>query len=345
MRPLKILLVCGLVVVLMGFGFTLVVMNMMGVASTQAGMTYSDECSTTVLAGGTPTRLDAEQARNARVIVQTGLELKIPPKGLVVAIATAMQESTLKNLDHGDRDSLGLFQQRAAWGAAEKRMDPAASARMFFLGGEQGQPGLLDKPGWKNQPVTQAAQSVQVSAFPDAYAKWEPLAVQTVRELLGVADARATAPVAGGSVGEFRCGQVAGEQVPRGTIGEVLRSALDQLGVPYFWGGVRPETGLDCSGLVVHAWRKAGYLLTIRTSQQMYAHSDPVEPEQAGPGDLVFNHFAGGSPGHVMMLVNKDWVIQAPHSGDVVKLTEFDPNSPGQTIGRLKAEVIKPLPR
>ncbi|MDQ1295220.1 MAG: hypothetical protein QG608_3105 [Actinomycetota bacterium] len=345
MRPLKILLACGLVVVVMGFGFTLIVMNMMGVASTRSGQTYSEECSTTVLAGGTPTRLDAEQARNARAIVQTGLELKVPPRGLVVGIATAMQESTLRNLDHGDRDSLGLFQQRAAWGSAEERMNPVASARKFFLGGEQGQPGLLDKPNWKNQPVTQAAQSVQVSAFPDAYAQWEPLAVQTVRELLGVSDARATTPAAGGSVGEFRCGQVAGEQVPRGTAGKVLQAALDQQGVPYVWGGVTPEIGLDCSGLVVHAWRKAGYQLTIRTSQQMYAHSEKVEPEQARPGDLVFNHFAGDSPGHVMMLVNKDWVVQAPHTGDVVKLTEFDPNDPGQTIGRLKTEVIEPLPQ
>jgi len=345
MRLLKILLACGLAVGLAGFGLAVVVMGMISTASTRSGSSWSSECYTTVLAGGAPTRLNAEQGSNARIIVQTGLELKVPPRGLVVAIATAKQESDLVNVDHGHLDSLGLFQQRAAWGSVAERMDPATSTRMFFTGGRQGQPGLLDKPNWKNQPVTVAAQSVQVSAYPDLYAQWEPLAVQTVQELLGVSDARSVTPTnATSALGQFECGQVTGEQLPRGVLGKVLEEALDQRGVPYVWGGVTPETGLDCSGLVVHAWRKAGYRLTVRTSQQMFRNSRKVDPAEAQPGDLVFNHFQGDGPGHVMMLVNDDWVVQAPHTGDVVKLTEFDPGASGQTIGRLEAEVLQPLP-
>jgi murein DD-endopeptidase MepM/ murein hydrolase activator NlpD len=99
-----------------------------------------------------------------------------------------MQESGLRPLDYGDRDSLGVFQQRTAWGTVAQRLDPGASARMFFTGGHAGQPGLLDIPGWAAMSVTGAAQAVQVSAYPDAYATWEDLAIHLV-DRLGDVDA------------------------------------------------------------------------------------------------------------------------------------------------------------
>jgi hypothetical protein len=99
----------------------------------------------------------------------------------IIALSTAMQESTLRNLNYGDRDSLGLFQQRAAWASAADRRDPHKSAHMFLTGGQGGQRGLLDIPGWQSMPVWQAAQSVQVSAFPTAYAKWEAAATRSRR--------------------------------------------------------------------------------------------------------------------------------------------------------------------
>lgn len=147
--------------------------------------------------------LDPAQTANARTIIDTGLRLSVPEKGLVVAIATAMQESTLRNLDYGDRDSLGLFQQRAAWGPAADRTDPGRSAAMFFTGGQAGQRGLLDVPGWQRMEVWRAAQAVQVSAFPTAYAKWTPLAAATVGAVLGggVADACGELPAVEGPWG------------------------------------------------------------------------------------------------------------------------------------------------
>ena len=126
-------------------------------------------------------QLGQEQLQNAQVIVQVGKELNVPPYGWVIALATALQESGLRNLPYGDRDSLGLFQQRANWGSVAERTDPVTSATFFYLGGSDvpdgvAEPGLLQIPGWQSMTVTEAAQAVQISAFPDAYAKWEDLA-------------------------------------------------------------------------------------------------------------------------------------------------------------------------
>lgn len=120
--------------------------------------------------------LSQEQLANAAAIVGVGKSLGASNRDLVIAIMTAMQESTLRNISYGDRDSVGLFQQRNAWGSMADRMNPAKSARMFFLGGAQGQRGLFDFPNRGNMTLAQAAQAVQVSAFPDAYAKWQAMA-------------------------------------------------------------------------------------------------------------------------------------------------------------------------
>lgn len=123
--------------------------------------------------------LDAEMAANAAIIVQVGQELGVPDYGIIIALATAMQESTLRNLDWGDRDSVGLFQQRpsSGWGSVEQLTTPSYAARLFFGGPSNPNRGytrgLLDIPGWQNMSLTQAAQAVQISAYPDAYAQWE----------------------------------------------------------------------------------------------------------------------------------------------------------------------------
>jgi LysM repeat protein len=125
------------------------------------------------------TILTDEMRRNARAIVQVGREAGVSDYGLVIALATAAQESTLRNLDWGDRDSIGLFQQRPSqgWGQPAQLNDPVFASRAFFGGPVNPNPGatrgLLDIAGWKSMTVTQAAQAVQYSAYPDAYAKWE----------------------------------------------------------------------------------------------------------------------------------------------------------------------------
>lgn len=114
----------------------------------------------------------AEQLRNAGIIASTGKSMGASNRDIIIALMTAMQESTLRNLNYGDRDSLGLFQQRAAWGSAAERTNPVAAARMFFGGGHQGQRGLFDFANRGKMTLGQAAQAVQVSAFPGAYDKW-----------------------------------------------------------------------------------------------------------------------------------------------------------------------------
>lgn len=130
-----------------------------------------------------PTTLTDAQLANARIISQVGQSLGASSRDIQIALMTAMQESELTNMVGGDRDSTGLFQQRNAWGAYADRMDPYKSAAMFFQGGQDGQRGLLDFKDRENQSLTQAAQAVQGSAYPDAYAKWDTLAAKYMPQL------------------------------------------------------------------------------------------------------------------------------------------------------------------
>jgi LysM repeat protein len=125
--------------------------------------------------GGSVTTLTAEQETNARIIIQVGREQGVPDYGIIIALATAMQESSLRNIDYGDRDSVGLFQQRTStgWGTIDDIMNPYHSAFLFYQGRSGYTRGLLDISGWQSMALTVAAQKVQVSAYPDAYAKWE----------------------------------------------------------------------------------------------------------------------------------------------------------------------------
>lgn len=122
--------------------------------------------------------LSAEQRQNAATIVAVGRSLGVSDRGIVVALAAAMQESSLRNLPHGDRDSVGLFQQRPSqgWGSAAKLQDPAYATKLFFGGRNNPNTGktrgLLDVPGWSSMSITDAAQAVQLSAYPKAYANW-----------------------------------------------------------------------------------------------------------------------------------------------------------------------------
>ncbi|BDZ50426.1 hypothetical protein GCM10025867_26670 [Frondihabitans sucicola] len=123
--------------------------------------------------------LDAEQQGNARTIIRVGRSLGVSDYGIVIALAAAAQESSLYNLSSGDRDSVGLFQQRPSmgWGSRSQLLDTTHAARLFFGGSKNPNAGttrgLLDISGWSRMTVTQAAQAVQVSAYPNGYAKWE----------------------------------------------------------------------------------------------------------------------------------------------------------------------------
>lgn len=164
-------------------------------------------------AGDSGTGLQPDQAPNAALIVSVGRRLGVPPKGLVIAVATALQESQLKNITHGHLDSLGLFQQRpaAGWGLREQIMDPELATLAFFGGASHtANPGLLDIAGWERMSVSAVAQAVQRSAFPDAYAKWESKSVAIVEALTGSSGLCHLVSAAGVGSGPWRLPLAAG---------------------------------------------------------------------------------------------------------------------------------------
>lgn len=139
--------------------------------------------------------LSKKQTRHAADIVDVGRDMGISRRGQIVAIATALQESNLRNLAStaipesrrypndglgSDHDSVGLFQQRPStgWGKTKDLMKPRYAAKKFY--------GALKRVnGWERMSVTRAAQAVQISAFPDAYAKHETKATKIVNALSG----------------------------------------------------------------------------------------------------------------------------------------------------------------
>jgi hypothetical protein len=128
-----------------------------------------------------------EQAVNAATIAAVGTGRGLPERAVTIALATALQESGLRNIRHGDLDSLGLFQQRPSqgWGTERKIMDPTYAADIFYT-------HLVKIPDYMGLPLTVAAQRVQRSGFPEAYAKHEPDAELLAGALTGRSPATLT---------------------------------------------------------------------------------------------------------------------------------------------------------
>ncbi|MBT2487751.1 C40 family peptidase [Streptomyces sp. ISL-96] len=294
----------------------------------------------------------AEQVPNAKTIQATGVAMKIPVRGQIVALATALQESGLRNITYGDRDSVGLFQQRPSqgWGTVAQIMDPVYSSTKFYE-------GLREVSGWESMTITQAAQAVQRSGYPDAYAKWEPLATalqKAIQPLLAKTGDPAPTPSPSGSGGGTAspAPNAAGGcttdgdgtdfgTIPPGTVPDgnkipadaspkvqtAIRWAMGQLGTPYQWGGTctdshgaDPMGRCDCSSLMQMSYKAAGVILT-RTTYTQVNEGQPVSADALKPGDLLFTRGTAQVPEHVGMFIGSGLVIHAPRTGDVVKIS------------------------
>jgi len=310
LRPLRLLVplvaVGGALVIFLVFGFLAYQGGTGGGASFVPG--YCDAVLRSATqsgrgqAGDTAATLSAEQRQNATTIIGVAKQKGAPPRAWLVALATAMQESTLRNINHGDRDSLGLFQQRPSqgWGSPAQVLDPVYSTTIFL-------DKLLQVPNWDRLPVTVAAQTVQRSAFPDAYAKWEGLAAELVSQLAGVADPTGCGPNTA--------------TLPAGAAGNAIRFALAEVGKPYVWGATGPNT-YDCSGLMLRAFQAAGIDLP-RVSWQQFQAGGHVPVKQAQPGDLLFYATDPNDPAtihHVMLYMGDGQMVEAPYSGESVRV-------------------------
>jgi hypothetical protein len=128
--------------------------------------------------------ISASKLANATTIVRQALDRHMGLRSAVIAVATAMQESTLENINYGTSDALGLFQQQPVdgWGTPAQVTDPVYASDAFLkaLRAHQG-----SDPGWASQPLWANAQAVQKSAYPQAYAKWESQAAHLVSTITG----------------------------------------------------------------------------------------------------------------------------------------------------------------
>jgi murein DD-endopeptidase MepM/ murein hydrolase activator NlpD len=198
-------IVAGLAALLLFCGGGIVVLLMGSAALGSCGTSVSTDPSAVPVTGGGIGQWDAVQVNHATTIVGVGKGLSVPPRGWVIALATAMQESSLKNLANDnpayptvarlslalphdgvghDHDSVGLFQQRplegdGGWGTVAELMTPKTAASKFFR-------SLLKVDGWEQMSVGEAAQAVQNSGVPDGYDDDVPAAEQLAAALAGV---------------------------------------------------------------------------------------------------------------------------------------------------------------
>ncbi|MFL6079315.1 MAG: hypothetical protein ACJ714_05235 [Ornithinibacter sp.] len=167
-------LVAGVVVVVLGVVGTATVLGVRHLRTIVSG----EQCQVT--ASGSTFSWAPDQASNAAAITAIAVQRGMPPRAATIAIATAMQESKVRNVEFGDRDSLGLFQQRPSqgWGTAEQILDPEYSTNKFY--------DALEKiKGYRSMDIAQAAQKVQRSAAGEAYAQHEAQARVTASVLSG----------------------------------------------------------------------------------------------------------------------------------------------------------------
>ena len=257
-------------------------------------------------------RFSKPQLSNAMSIIQAGNEAGVGAQGQKIALMTALQESTLRNLANpgvagsmdlahegtgSDHDSVGLFQQRPSmgWGTVQEIMTPSKSASVFYS-------RLKDVQGWESMPPGRAAQSVQRSATPTAYDKWEPTAGALMASLAG---SSCTLKPVGAPRGQMAIG-TAGVSGGRAAI---LAYAQAQVGKSYVWAAEGPDS-FDCSGLTMMAYAQAGIALEHSSSAQLLA-GEHISASEAQPGDLLW------WPGHIAIYTGGGRMIgaQTPAEG------------------------------
>lgn len=294
---------------------------------------------------------NAQQLETAAIIMKVAADNDLPYEAQVIGLMTAMQESTLgiNTQPTGAGSDAGPFQQRTLpgwYGTEEQVQDVAYAAEKFFLGhditetgpgaaGPEGYhlPGLVDVFGWQHMAPTVAAQTVQGSAHPDAYAEHQPDAERIIAVLAGV-------DVVGTNTGST-AGTCTSTTVANGDVQAVIDRGKSIIGTTYDFGGGSMDGpgpgGIDCSAFVAYAWTAAGYRDLPRVTQDQFDFlaAYPVAVEDVQPGDLIYEAWGrtggvGSSTGisHVTMYIGNDQVIEASRSAMEVRISSTRFNEP-----------------
>ena len=313
----------------------LLLLGGVGDPTTHTGLLFGSACATSGPSAG----ISDVSAANGRVVAAVSVA-RGGDQAALIALMAGLAESGLRVLANPndpagnaiahdgvgrDHDSLGMFQQRPSWGTAAQRMEPVASTNLFL-------DRLLSLPNWQSAPPWQAAQSVQVSAFADGSNYRAQM--DRASSILNVVKADSAALDCGGTgIGNPPPGPVGqhglpvGYTVPAGTspaAGAAVTFALGELGRPYVFGANGPAA-YDCSSLMVAAWAAGGQDLSRTTFTQM-SEGLATTVSLLFPGDLVLTPGSDGtlaSPGHVAMFIGRGLVVEAPHTGDVVKVVTY----------------------
>jgi cell wall-associated NlpC family hydrolase len=390
----------GLILALVGLPFT-AMLSLLGVAVlVNPALTSQELCTAgsvalgpipdtlqAATAGGDTVTLDGQQLTHAATIIQIGLSTPgVGTNGILVALMAALTESSLRQLsnvtaypdsanypndgDGHDHDSLGLFQMRpeSGWGTVADLMDPNYEAHAFYggpNGPNHGSPaGLLDITGWQQLDLGQAAQAVEVSAYPDRYANEEPVARIILTALTNpTATSQTSTPTAAplpseepaddsipptgcatGNTGSLAAGDPGPDNngagfAPNPTqVQEAIAFADAQLGKPYAPGGAGPDVW-DCSGLTMMAYLAAGidigpHSVTAQLAQM--GSEDRLLPyADRERGDLIFWQEADGGFEHVAIYLGHDTILAAPQLGENVKIQPIWSTSSDHLYGQV----------
>lgn len=290
---------------------------------------------------GLPLTLDPQQQSVAGSYISVGASLGVPERGIQISIMVALQESGLRMLANPsvpaslsmpndglgyDHDSLGSAQQRpsAGWGSIQELMTAAYNAEAFFggpRGPNHGSPrGLLDISGWTSMGLGQAAQAVQVSAFPERYERWAPAAQAVMASVNGTDVPKScvqAAPTGDPSAPPLPADLSATRQA-------ILHYAQEGVGGNYVWGGTAYKAW-DCSGYV--QWIYTQVWIALPRTEQWLAGQPTAMPQ---PGDLVVQNPDGPNHwGHVGIYAGAGMMYSAlnPSTGTLLHPVSWNPGT------------------
>jgi cell wall-associated NlpC family hydrolase len=319
-------------------------------ASAQGGIAGGAVCATSGPIAG----LSDDAAQNARVVAAVA-SARAGDQAASLILMIGLAESGLRILGNPndpsadslpvdgigtDHDSVGIFQQRPSWGSAQQRLDPVASTNLLL-------DRLLAMTGWRGSEPWTAAQHVQNSAYDGDPRPLNHFSTEyggnyhaQLAEATGILNAikadsaklhctgtggSGTGQPPAGPTGPF--GLPDDYTIPAGTSPAsraAVLAALAELGKPYVFGAIGPAS-FDCSGLTQWAWAKAGVSLPHYTGDQWQAGT-ATDVHALAAGDLVLTPGSDGTlanPQHVGMYIGEGLVVEAPQTGDVVKVVTF----------------------